>query len=106
MLKVKDNVDLTELEKFGFEKEDYPIFQRNRSYALWNGVVKIWVDRNRILHFNAPRMKEIDLVFKMNDILEYTEKEKDDLRFYQKGDLVKEVQRLREKVKELEEKNE
>ena len=72
MLKIKDNVDLKELEKYGFRCGSY-----NRNLGTeWhlNGLFfrqsKIWVDKNRILHFCNPSKAEMDLMYKLYDLLE------------------------------------
>lgn len=54
MLKIKDNVDLKELEKFGFKQ--YSIGHQTRyEYKKEIGnheIYNIKIDENRIMHFN------------------------------------------------------
>lgn len=102
MLKVKDNIDLKELEKFGFIQET-GFCTKTRTYGLWEGVIKIWVDKNRILHFNSPRLKQIDLVYQMHDLLENDET-CDDLRMLSRPALLEENKRLKEELRKIKEK--
>ena len=95
MLKIKDDIPLEKVEEFGFIKTwNYP-------YALLDGVIKIWIDKDRLLHFNNPRLEQLDLIHKMHDILEAVDT-KSNLKMLSRPALLKENKRLRERIKELE----
>lgn len=52
MLKIKDNVDLKELEKLGYVYKEQPISGARKRYELQNDPdVYVYID-NRILYFN------------------------------------------------------
>lgn len=67
MLKIKDNVDLIELEKFGFEEikcgwtnKKYTHFVRSMGCCAY----KILIEKdNRRIHFNIPTIPTYDLLF-------------------------------------------
>lgn len=44
MLKIKDNIDLKELEKFGFEEEETRYFHYGFTKAYPNSEIRIYVD--------------------------------------------------------------
>ena len=95
MLKIKDNIPIEKVEEYGFIKnKHYP-------YALLDGVIKIWIDKNKLLHFNNPRLEQIDLVYKMHDILEVVDT-KSNLKMLSRSALLEENKRLKERIKELE----
>lgn len=69
MLKIKDNYDLSILEQYGFKNGGK--YDTNRPYILYDGsIVKVHIDNKRIIHFNCPTQKQLDLIFKMHDLLE------------------------------------
>lgn len=69
MLKIKDNVDLSILKDYGFQKGGK--YDTNRPYILYDGsIVKVYIDNKRIIHFNCPTQKQLDLIFKMHNLLE------------------------------------
>ena len=99
MLKIKNNIDLKELEKFGFVIADN-YTQRNWTHVLYDyGVVKIWVDRERVLHFNQPRLEQFDLIYKMHDLLEITDKS--NLKMLSRGALLEENKKLKQRLYEM-----
>lgn len=52
MLKIKDNVDLKELEKYGYVYKEQPGSGARKRYELSNDFdVYVYID-NRVLHFN------------------------------------------------------
>ena len=95
MLKIKDNIPIEKVEEYGFTKH------WNRPYVLLDGVVKIWVDKNKLLHFNNPRLEQLDLIHKMHDILEVVDT-KTNLKMLSKPALLEENKKLKEKIKQLE----
>lgn len=98
MLKIKDNIPIEKVEEYGFTKH------WNRPYVLLDGVVKIWVDKNKLLHFNNPRLEQLDLIHKMHDILEVVDT-KSNLKMLSRPALLEENKRLKEKIRELERNN-
>ena len=98
MLKIKNNIPLEKLEEYGFVKNPH------YSYVLLDGVIKIWIDKNRLLHFNNPRLEQIDLVHKMHNILEVVDT-KSNLKMLSRPALLEENKRLKEKIRELERNN-
>jgi hypothetical protein len=65
MLKIKDDVDLKELEKFGFKEQNY-INGITYKYEKINGnyeTMNIIIGRDRIIHYNQESVfNEIDSV--------------------------------------------
>lgn len=64
MLKIKDDFNLEELEKFGFEHTDVwrsriSVFKTN----IYANVSKIIIDKKRILHFNGFDKQTIDKLY-------------------------------------------
>lgn len=98
MLKIKDGIGLEELKEYGFD----PPFSNRRfsQYTYWDGVVRLWVDKYRILHYNAVNIKTIDLIFKMRDLLELTDG-KEVLRRLSKPRLIEENKQLQEEIRQL-----
>lgn len=72
MLKVKNDINMKILEDFGFKTSGG--LHNNAHAELWDGgIIKMWVDKDRFLHFNSPRYAQMDLIYKMHHLLEYTE---------------------------------
>ena len=65
MLKIKDNVDLKELEKFGFEKDWFNCLGERRDYYGYGELV-VYID-NREVHTFRMRM---DTVIKFFDLVQ------------------------------------
>lgn len=66
MLKIKDNVDLKELEKFEFIDNSYSICNTKYSYLNRCGsyVYKIFIDKkDRTIHYNSPSLEVYDLLY-------------------------------------------
>lgn len=95
MLKIIDTIPIEKVEEYGFTK------YWNRPYVLLDGVVKIWIDKNKLLHFNNPKLEQLDLIHKMHDILEVVDT-KSNLKMLSKQDLLRENKRLKIKIKQLE----
>ena len=67
MLKIKDNVDLKELEKYGFYCNQCRFTNKNYSYiSRCNSYVnKLFVHDDRHLSFNNPSFEVYDVLFDM-----------------------------------------
>ena len=80
MLKIKDSVELNELVKYGFVSAEYN-HNKGREWHLKPKrpfrPTKIWVDKNRILHFCNPSKAEMDLIYKMHSLLELVRSDKE-----------------------------
>lgn len=65
MLKIKDNVDLKELEKYGFYDNSYGYTNRRYSYISRSGtyVNRIFIHKDRHIAFNNPTIKCLDLLY-------------------------------------------
>jgi len=100
MLKIKDNIQLKALEKYGFTT---PLNNRLRQCTYWeNGIVKLWVDKHRYLHYNCMNIKTIDLIYQMHNILELVD-DKEDLRRLSTPKLLEENKQLKEELKKIKE---
>ena len=98
MLKIKDNIDLKELKKYGFENH----WHRLRKYVLWEGgITKLWIDNHNYLHINSPTIETIDLIYKMHDLFEL-EEGKIGIKMLTRPYLLEENKKLKEEVKQLE----
>lgn len=98
MLRIKENVSLKDLEEYGFQTHWYKF----RKCVLWEGgIVRLWVDRYRYLHYNAPTQKIFDLIYKMHNLLEL-DSNNEDLRKLSRPVLLEENKHLKEKIKQLE----
>jgi len=86
MLKIKDNVDLKELEKYGFKKceENYRKHKYSWKRDLVNGYYELYVNRNNELH--------IDIVTNWNYEMIIVGKLQDTLYDLIKADLVEKVE--------------
>ena len=64
MLKIKAD-KMKDIEKFGFEKVDNYYSSKKYSYVCRFGysINKIIIDKNGILHFNAPTKPVYDFLF-------------------------------------------
>ena len=99
MLRIKDRIGLQELEEFGFVNPSNT--QHLWKYTLWDGgIVRIWIDRYRYLHYNAPTQKTFDLIYKMHNLLEIDDNN-DDLRALSRPVLLEENEKLKEEIKQL-----
>jgi hypothetical protein len=59
MLKIKDNIDLKALEKYGFVDEF-------KEYAFWHRLKKIWIRKeDRLLRFNSMNRVSFDVLYDM-----------------------------------------
>ena len=94
MLKIRDDVNLEELEKYGFEKNIF-----GRPYVYRHYVIKLWVDDYRILHYNGPAIKEIDIIYKMHDLLELTDFKPRELQNLQRKQLLDRLEKANEYIK-------
>ena len=65
MLKIKDNVDLKELEKFEFYYNGYGFTNKKYSYISKCGslVNKIFIRKDRCLSFNNPTNKVFNIIY-------------------------------------------
>ena len=62
MLKIKDNVDLKELEKYGFYDNKYSFANKNYSHISTCGEVvnRMLIHKDRHIRFNNPTIKCLD----------------------------------------------
>ena len=74
MLKIKDDVDLKELEKFGFYKSG-GVYQKNLEVDM-DGIIQ-WVDiciyiqeSNRVIRFSAHEAKETTKIDVLYDLIQ------------------------------------
>ena len=65
MLKIKDNVDLKELEKFGFEKDWFNCLGKRR-YHYSYGELVVYIDTRELYTFKM----RMDTVIKFFDIVQ------------------------------------
>ena len=65
MLKIKDNVDLKELDKYGFEYCGGTRWLEKYSYVSRCGTTtnRIWVRQDRILSFNNTTNKVLNVLY-------------------------------------------
>lgn len=77
MLKIKDNIDLKELEKYGFYYNGYGFTNKNYSYISRCGsyVNKIFIHKDRHLSFNNPTNKVFNVLYDLikDDLVERVE---------------------------------
>lgn len=68
MLKIKDNVDLKELEKFGFEKS---IFVGEHYEKEVNNIGTYWInEKSKIIYFEANEIEDIALDDTLYDLIQ------------------------------------
>ena len=65
MLKIKDNVDLKELDKYGFEYCGGTRWLRKYSHTSRCGTTtyRIWIKQDRVLSFNNPTNKVLNVLY-------------------------------------------
>ncbi len=66
MLKIKDNVDLKELEKFGFREIDYV---NTKVYKYENDYGNIIIGLDRIIHLNHITVNNTSLLNVLYDLI-------------------------------------
>ena len=63
MLKIKDNVDLKELEKFGFELCEYVLFYEYHSKSDYKDSIMINMKNKRLLFYQNFNGKSYDTLY-------------------------------------------
>lgn len=99
MLKIKDNIPIDKLQDYNFITTGK--LNHNGLAELWEGsIIKMWVDKNRLIHFNAPRYAQLDLIYLMSDLIEYTD-ESWNKKFLSRPVLQQENKELKEEIERL-----
>ena len=99
MLKIKDNIPIDKLQDYNFITTGK--LNHNRLAELWEGsIIKMWVDKNRLIHFNAPRCNQLDLIYLMSDLIEYTD-ESWNKKLLSRPVLQQENKQLKEEIEKL-----
>ena len=63
MLKIKDNIDLKELEKFGFKAYDYVLFYEYHSKNNYKDTIMLNMKNKRLLFYQTYNGKSYDVLY-------------------------------------------
>lgn len=97
MLKLKENVDFKELEKYKFQED-------NKTWDYWDGVRKIIIyKKDRRISINCPSLKVYDVLFDLisNGLVEKTKYEVFRYNPTTKKDLLERIEELETEVKKI-----
>ena len=62
-LRIKDNVDLKELEKFGFKAYDYVLFYEYHSKSNYKDTIMLNMKNKRLLFYQTYNGKSYDVLY-------------------------------------------
>ena len=63
MLKIKDDVDLKELEKFGFKADKYDLFYEYHSKSNYKDTIMLNMKNKRLLFYQTYNGKSYDVLY-------------------------------------------